>query len=112
MPANRATADGLEYGPTINRKVYLSLFYHRGSGSSKEKHKWSISPDTEYEIFKNSDEQDLCDTNNDYWGILEQGQAIIGEKGERISKGSSPSCVGKCIMFIQKQEVQYVDKLG
>jgi len=26
--------------------------------------------------------------------------------------GSSPSCVGKCIMFIQKQEVQYVDKLG
>jgi hypothetical protein len=28
------------------------------------------------------------------------------------SNGSSPSCVGKCIMFIQKQEVQYVDKLG
>jgi hypothetical protein len=26
--------------------------------------------------------------------------------------GSSPNCVGKCIMIIQKQEVQYVDKLG
>jgi len=26
--------------------------------------------------------------------------------------GSSPSCVGKCIIVIQKQEVQYVDKLG
>lgn len=91
MPANRATPDGLEYGPTINKKLYLSLFYHRGNGSSKEKHKWSVPPGTEYEIFKNSDEQDLYDTNNDYWGILEQGQAIIGEKGERISKFPYPT---------------------
>jgi hypothetical protein len=91
MPANRSTPSGLEYGPTINQKLYLSLFYHRGNGFSKEKNKWSISPDTEYEIFKNSDEQDLYDTNNDYWGILEQGQAIIGEKGERISKFPHPT---------------------
>ena len=28
------------------------------------------------------------------------------------SLGSSPSCVEKCIMYIQKQEVQYVDKFG
>ena len=91
MPANRSTSSGLEYGPTINQKLYLSLFYHRGNGSSKEKHKWNISPDTEYEIFKNSDEQDLYDTNNNYWGILEQGQAVIGEKGERISKFPCPT---------------------
>ena len=37
---------------------------------------------------------------------------VIQKKGSCQNNGSSPSCVGKCIVIIQKQEVQYVDKLG
>jgi hypothetical protein len=28
----------------------------------------------------------LYDAKQNYWGVLEQGQTVIGEKGERLSK--------------------------
>lgn len=87
MPANQATPDGLEYGPTVNGKMYLSVFKHRGK-SSQHKNIWSsaITPDMEYEIFFSSDEYDWCDQNQNYWGVLEKGETRLGEKGERICK--------------------------
>ncbi|PZV26206.1 MAG: hypothetical protein DCF12_11070 [Snowella sp.] len=86
MPPNRRTPDGLEYGPTIKGKIYLSLFYHRGDGSRMFKNRWCVLPDIEYDIFSFSDENSLYDAKQNYWGVLEQGQTVIGEKGERLSK--------------------------
>jgi hypothetical protein len=87
MPANRATPDGLEYGPTVNGKMYLSVSKHRGK-SSPHKNIWSsaISRDTEYGILCSSDEYDWYDQKKNYWGVLEKGEAILGERGERICK--------------------------
>jgi len=88
MPANRATPAGLEYGPTANGKMYLSVFKHRGDGSRRYKSIWSadILPDAEYGIFCSADEHDWNDESGNYWGVLDQGRAILGERGERISK--------------------------
>lgn len=85
MPANKTTSDGYEYGPTVNGKMYLSKYKHRGKGDRKHKHMWCIPPDDEYHIFYASDKRDMYDSNQDYWGVM-QGGKIIGEKGERISK--------------------------
>lgn len=92
MPPNRITAAGYEYGPTINHKMYLSLFKHRGTGDRRHKNMWSseISPDNEYEIFQSADESNWCDESNHYWGVWNQG-VKLGEKGERISKFPCPS---------------------
>ncbi|MEH2411623.1 hypothetical protein [Nostoc sp.] len=86
MPANQRTSAGLEYGSTVSGKMYLSKDKHRGNGSREHKSMWCILPDTEYDIFCNSDKHNMCDSNQDYWGVLEGGKAKLGEKGERISK--------------------------
>jgi hypothetical protein len=88
MPANQATIAGLEYGPTVNGKMYLSVHHHRGSGSVQHKNVWAIdiSRDLEYEIFCSSDDNDWHDTKSNYWGVLDQGQTILGGRGERICK--------------------------
>ena len=86
MPANQQTSDGLKYGPTANGKRYLSVFKHRGNGSTKHKNIWCISPDIEYEIFCNSDKHNLIDTSKNYWGVLNNGKEKLGVKGERLSK--------------------------
>ncbi|MDJ0677775.1 MAG: hypothetical protein QNJ36_20735 [Calothrix sp. MO_167.B42] len=86
MSANKATFDGLEYGPTVNGKMYLSVFKHRGNGSPLHKNKWCVPPDTEYDIFCNSDRHSLYDSNQNYWGVLDNGKSQLGEKGERLSK--------------------------
>jgi hypothetical protein len=91
MPPNNTTSDGYEYGPTVNGKMYLSLFYHRGNGSKKDKHMWCVLPDHEYDIFFNSDKHDMYDSTQHYWGVLERGKVKIGERGERISKFKYPS---------------------
>ena len=85
MPANRTTTAGLEYGPTASGKMYLSVFKHRGGGSRQHKHRWSISPDAEYGVFYDSDDNCWHDTQLNYWGVLSQGQ-VLGEQGERICK--------------------------
>ncbi|MEH2057104.1 MAG: hypothetical protein V7K97_13265 [Nostoc sp.] len=86
MSTNLVTPAGLEYGPTVNGKMYLSMFKHRGIGSRKHKNMWCILPDTEYDIFCNSDKGNLRDASQNYWGVLQNGQVTLGEKGERISK--------------------------
>jgi hypothetical protein len=90
MPANRATRDGCEYGPTVHGKKYLSLFYHRDKRSI-EKNIWHIKPDDEYDVFLNSDKHHMYDdSNQDYWGVLEKGKTKIGTRGQRISKFERP----------------------
>lgn len=93
MAPNQVTPAGLEYGPTANGKMYLSVYKHRGSGSRRDKNMWSsdISHDTEYDIFCFADEHNLYDNSWNYWGVWEKGQAILGEKGERVSKFPSTS---------------------
>lgn len=87
MAFKQTTPAGHEYGPTVNGKMYLSVFKHRGK-SSQHKSIWSsaISPDMEYGIFCSSDESDWCDQNQNYWGVLEKGKKILGERGEYICK--------------------------
>lgn len=93
MPANRATTTGLEYGPTVNGKMYLSVFKHRGCGNQRHKSMWlnNISPDDEYGIFCSADAHNWNDESRNYWGVLEQGKIILGERGERICKFPCPS---------------------
>jgi hypothetical protein len=86
MPSNQANSSGYAYGPTANGKMYLAVFRHRGTGSRRHKHMWCVPPDTEYAIFSASDQQDLYDANQNYWGVLQNGQVAIGEQGERLSK--------------------------
>ncbi|NET59060.1 MAG: hypothetical protein F6K47_23830 [Symploca sp. SIO2E6] len=88
MPANRTTPAGLEYGPTASGKMYLSVYKHRGDGSRRHKNCWSadISPDMEYGIFCSSDDNDWHDEEWNYWGVLDLGRTVLGEKGERICK--------------------------
>ncbi len=86
MPANQSTSAGLEYGPTVTGKMYLSKYKHRGNGSLQHKNMWCIPPDTEYDIFYNSDKHNLRDANHNYWGVLQTGKATLGTNGERLSK--------------------------
>ncbi|MEY2914013.1 MAG: Double-stranded binding motif [Cyanobacteriota bacterium] len=89
MPPNNTTSDGYEYGPTVNGKMYLSLFYHRGNGSKKDKHMWCVLPDHEYDIFFNSDKHDMYDSTQHYWGVLERGKVKIGENFYGNGEGKS-----------------------
>lgn len=87
MASNQTRPDGLEYGPTLNGKMYLSVFKHRGK-SSQHKNIWSsaITHDMEYGIFCSSDESDWCDQKKNYWGVLDKGETRLGDRGERICK--------------------------
>jgi hypothetical protein len=88
MVANQTTTAGLMYGPTVNNKMYLSVYKHRGNGSRQHKNCWSadVSPFMEYGIFCSSDASDWFDQKLNYWGVLNSGQTVLGEKGERICK--------------------------
>jgi hypothetical protein len=91
MPANKTTSDGNEYGPTAKGKMYLSINKHRGCGSLQHKSTWAILPDLEYEIFCSSDDNFWHDEKNNYWGVSNQGQTLLGKEGERICKFPCPT---------------------
>ncbi|MGB8348625.1 MAG: hypothetical protein WCD86_27340 [Ktedonobacteraceae bacterium] len=80
------TKDGIIYTNTKSSKMYISLFYHRGSGDEKYKSFWCIPPDIEFAIFCDADDGDWRDVNGHYWGIYDEGRAILGINNGRVCK--------------------------
>lgn len=90
MSPNFVDNVGHHFGPTSNGKFYVSLNYHRKSGNP-QKAIWDVSPDYEFETFKEADEKDWYDTSDSYWGIRDDGRAVLGSRGERLCKFPNPS---------------------
>jgi hypothetical protein len=84
---SQVTADGFIFGPNGSGKLYISVYYHRGSGSS-HKGCWSddVPPPLEYEIFCKSDLGKWFDSDGHYWGVHQSGDTVLGTRGERLSK--------------------------
>ena len=87
VACSRVTANGLIFGPNASGKLYIAVYYHRGSGSSL-KGCWSdnVPPPLEYEIFCLADHGHWCDSDDHYWGVHDGGRAVLGTRGERLSK--------------------------
>jgi hypothetical protein len=86
--AGKATQDGIEFGPTANNKLYLSLFYHRGNPGNSNKSIWTdeIKPYDEYLIFVKADDEEWFDDSGHYWGMRDGGIVVLGKHGERLCK--------------------------
>lgn len=82
------TRDGLIFGPNGTGKKYISLFYHRGSGSPRDKSCWhkDVSPPKEYGIFCAADLKNWVDSRGHYWSMHNKGETVLGTRGERLSK--------------------------
>lgn len=81
-----AHPDGLLFGPTVNGKVYLSAYDHRGRDRSKSTWAGDLPPPEEYSIFARADAADHADTNGHYWGVRNVVGQVLGSRGERLAK--------------------------
>jgi len=83
-----ATISGVLFGPNGSGKSYISLYSHRGTGSSRYKHQWVslIPPLMEFSIFCTADTANWRDPSGHYWGLYNSGATVLGTRGERLCK--------------------------
>jgi hypothetical protein len=83
-----AVPDGILFPANASGKQYISLYYHRGSGSRRHKHRWSPSfgPPLEHGVFCRSDASGWRDGSGHYWSLHGNGTVEIGDRGEIIAK--------------------------
>jgi hypothetical protein len=88
MTTGNAMPPGICFGPTNSGKMYISVYKHRGSGSSEYKNQWasSVPPQMEFTIFCSSDDGDWYDAQGHYWGVHNEGNTILGCGKERLAK--------------------------
>jgi hypothetical protein len=76
--------DGVLFGPTAEGKSYLSMYAHRGA--NRRKSQWDIPPESEYDIFSRSDDDDWLDGDGHLWGAIDATGSPLGTRGERLAK--------------------------
>jgi hypothetical protein len=86
FPTEIRNGDG-KYGPTEKKHYYISVGYHkRNAKKRKDKTRWIIPENGEYYTFKISDENLwFCKENNKLFSVINNGDEILGENGERIA---------------------------
>jgi hypothetical protein len=90
MDAGKAVTGGIQFGPTLNGKVYISMYAHRGSRRGKSIWHVDISPAKEYELFETSDKHDWVDERGHYWSFASaDGLTPTGTDEQRLAKHPS-----------------------
>lgn len=76
-----------QFGPTELGHYYMPAPYHnRKATNNHDKTKWILKQDEQYEVFRVGDEsQWLSDKPSGIFSILNNGQEVFGERGERIA---------------------------
>lgn len=83
------------YGPTLTGDYYISKEDHRRTAKKKFKKgviikaRWAIEEGQEFGVFKDANEKYaicFCIINNCLFGLVEGGDLVIGQEGERIAK--------------------------
>lgn len=75
------------YGPTEKHNLYTSVGYHKKNAKKrKDKTRWIISENAEYYVFRIADENIwFCNTNQKLFSVVNKGNEILGENGERLA---------------------------
>lgn len=81
------------YGPTSNNHFYIPVHYHnRTAKKRKDKNRWYIKENCQYEVFRIADEPYwFCNSNNCLFSIVDEGRIVLGKNGERLAKFPLPS---------------------
>jgi hypothetical protein len=87
MNTGKAIVGGIKFGPTLNGKMYISLYAHRGARKGKSIWHIDISPMQEYRLFETSDKNGWADTRGHYWSFASaDGSVPTGTEGQRLAK--------------------------
>jgi hypothetical protein len=81
------------FGPTKNSNYYFPVHYHNKTAKSNpDKTKWCLKKNEQYEVFKISDESKwACEENDGLFGILDDGNVMLGMGEERLSYFPKPA---------------------
>ncbi len=81
------------YGPTARDHFYLPAQYHgRTARRSENKTRWHIKESEQYEVFRVADEAIWkCTANQCLFSIIDNGNIMLGENGERLGKFPIPA---------------------
>jgi hypothetical protein len=91
FPKVKRNTDGL-FGPTSKAHFYKPVYYHNRSAIvNRNKNKWVLKENEQFEVFRISDESDwLCKSNKGLFSILNNGEIKLGENEERLSFFKKP----------------------
>lgn len=80
------------YGPTRRGHFYKPVDYHQPYARKRpDKTRWNIHEGNQYEVFRLSDEGVWeCTTNKCLFSIIDNGNVILGENGERLGEFPFP----------------------
>ena len=92
FPKIKQNEDG-NFGPTKNSNYYYPIHYHNKTAKDNpDKTKWCLKKNEQYEVFRLSDESKwICDDNNGLFGILNDGNVLLGTSEERLSYFPKPT---------------------
>ncbi len=85
-PKITQNADGT-FGPTSVGHCYIPVSYHNKVAAPRDdKNKWCLKRNEQYEVFRLADEgQWMDDTPDGLYSIVDKGNEVLGENGERIA---------------------------
>lgn len=85
--------DSGNFGPTKNCNYYFPVHYHNKTAKDRpDKTKWRLKKNEQYEVFRISDESKwACDENDGLFGILNEGNVLLGMGEERLSYFPNPA---------------------
>ncbi len=92
FPKIKQNKDG-NFGPTKNDNYYHPVFYHnRTASTNANKTTWVLKRNEQYEVFRLADESKWnCNENSGLFGILKNGEVILGSGEERLSFFPNPA---------------------
>lgn len=92
FPKVKLNEDG-NFGPTKNQNFYHPVFYHNKTAKkNSDKTKWVLKKNQQYEVFRLCDEGKwTCKENKGLFGILGNGEIILGNGEERLSFFPNPA---------------------
>jgi len=86
FPRCKRNKDGT-YGPTLRNHCYLPVSYHARTALKKSgKSRWSLREAEQFYVFRIADEPWWeCVINRCLFSIVDFGNVIVGEDGERLA---------------------------
>jgi hypothetical protein len=81
------------FGPTLTGHYYIAVYYHNKTARRrKNKGKWNIQQNEQFEVFRISDEGKwFCKVNNGLFSLLDGGKEVLGNAEERLAYFVKPN---------------------